>query len=645
MKGILFLTVLLAAADVFARAGGGGGYAGGGGGGGGGGFSGGGGGNGFAIYLVFRLIEFWIVFCVNYPIIGIPLTLVILAIVFYGVKTGAGGAVVYHQASTIRQGRRLQDVGARERAVAHLKQRDTAFDPDILRQRITQAFTRVQTAWSNQNLDTVRAFVSDGIFERFSLQIQEQQERGVRNRMEQVSVLSVEIAQLTSDDFFDTLTVAIDASAIDYEEDLKTGKPRTPRGTPEAFREYWSFIRRPGTESLRGNGLIEGNCPNCGAALNLNEAAVCTSCGALVRSGQYDWVLAEITQACEWRAEEPVEIPGVKELRSRDPGFSVQHLEDRASVMFWRLMASLRKGKVNAIRKMAADSFCTELENDLKPDADGTRRYPVECAVGTVKTLAVVAAEPNDVALVEIRWSAGLVEQDAKGRLQQTAAAAVKTDVYVLARRHGTVTDVGRALSSAHCPGCGAPEHDGNSHACEYCGAVLNDGTSDWVLQMRRPPYDPEIEQWRKEAQTGLQAAGASVAPGSLELAAWMVAVMLADQRIDDEERELLRQYGAKRNIPETRMAQLIRAVENGQMQSPEPRDRQQAGDWLEEMAAMAVADGFVDDREKRALKTLATRLGMTDVDIQQVLARKRRETYQKARVHVRLARQAAKSK
>ena len=52
----------------------------------------------------------------------------------------------------------------------------------------------------------------------------------------------------------------------------------------------------------------------------------------------------------------------------------------------------------------------------------------------------------------------------------------------MLYRQPGTRTDSGKGISSAHCPGCGAPEADSASSACEFCGAVLNDGSLGWVL-------------------------------------------------------------------------------------------------------------------------------------------------------------------
>ena len=49
---------------------------------------------------------------------------------------------------------------------------------------------------------------------------------------------------------------------------------------------------------LRASGRA---CPKCGAPLAGGEMLKCRYCGALVCSGEYDWVLGEITQLEEWR--------------------------------------------------------------------------------------------------------------------------------------------------------------------------------------------------------------------------------------------------------------------------------------------------------------------------------------------------------
>src|SRR5207302_4081403 len=138
-------------------------------------------------------------------------------------------------------------------------------------------------------------FISDGMHERFLLQFDEQRALGYRDHMEGICVNSINIAAVNSKGLFDEVSVRIEAAAKDWRESLADGRRISGSTAVEPFVEIWTFLRRrEAVTSPAKSGLIEGNCPNCGAAVEMNQAANCTHCKALLRSGQYDWVLAEI---------------------------------------------------------------------------------------------------------------------------------------------------------------------------------------------------------------------------------------------------------------------------------------------------------------------------------------------------------------
>ena len=49
---------------------------------------------------------------------------------------------------------------------------------------------KIQESWSAQDLSQIKHFVSDGIFERFTLQIQEQRDMGYRDFIERIRIHS-----------------------------------------------------------------------------------------------------------------------------------------------------------------------------------------------------------------------------------------------------------------------------------------------------------------------------------------------------------------------------------------------------------------------------------------------------------------------
>jgi hypothetical protein len=371
----------------------------------------------------------------------------------------------------------------REKSVAALKAADPAFDEQAFYARVALAFQKIQAAWSVQDLSQVRAFVSDGVHERFGLQFAEQRADGYRNVMRDVQVTQVILACVVTEGGFDAATLRISASAVDLNVSLADGHRLANSEGHGSFVEYWTLLRRRGAATRAGNGLIEGNCPNCAAPIEMNAGAKCASCGALLRSGQYDWVVAEITQASVWQMEEPLQVPGVAQHRQRDPDFSLADLEDRASVIFWRKSMADQQGKIDPLRKVAADDFCQRYEPFLHPhDAQG-RVFSGRCAVGSATTLGVIPAPgAMDRALVSIRWEGQRFLADSRGAVRPAGDRVQARSLFVLARKNGVKTDPGQSISSAHCPNCGGPATIDTANACEFCGTVLNDGSRSWVL-------------------------------------------------------------------------------------------------------------------------------------------------------------------
>ena len=668
--GLIFLlALLLAPALVLARAGGGEGF-------GGGGFGGGGGGGGGGGVLVFELLYFLVIL---HPAVGIPVVLV--AGVFYLLTHRSVAGYVRDQRT--QRGLDAMDDNREAAALAALKQRDPAFNLDRFYARVQTAFLKIQNAWCAQNLQTVRPFISDGIHERFNLQFLEQKDEGVRDRMADIRVESVRLAQLTSDNVFDTAVVCVQASAVDQQVSLSDGRVVSGSSQPAGFTEYWSFLRRRGAASIDKDGLIEGHCPNCGAPVALNAAAQCQSCHALLRDGQYDWVLVEITQESEWRPESGQTLPGVSELQRRDPDFTVADLEDRASVMFWRTVRADRLGKVDPLRKVATPGFVQIYQKLLAGTAPGPRAFWGDCAVGGLETLGVICAAsageaggrpvaagaqstpgagaaeapaprsggtaPNtpghDRALLSIRWSARRYQVDTHGRLERTAEANVEHHLLVLMRQANVKTDVAAGVSSAHCPACGAPVVDDVSDACSYCGAVFNDGSRGWVLAEMLPASSGQAQQLLAELAGGDAGVGAltgsqiAAAPGAFAAAppepsgllAWMVQAVVANRGLDTAQEQMLRTVAQRQKISDEQLHRLLDAARRGQLHTPQPRSPAEVQQWLGAMIAAALANGDLTTAEQRLMMGVGFQYGLSVYDVKMLVKRQKDQLYTNA--------------
>jgi predicted RNA-binding Zn-ribbon protein involved in translation (DUF1610 family)/uncharacterized tellurite resistance protein B-like protein len=610
---------------LLAQAGGGGDFGGGGSGGGVG--DSGGDGSGEIIYWL-------IVFTIHYPQYGIPLSILIAFLFYYAKKSGTD----FHVTRTIRRGRKFQEDGLRTSAIGSIQQRDPDFDQETFLQRVANGFVATQAAWSEQDLRRCRAFISDGVRERFELYIAMQKTENIRNRMKDVEVRESEIVSITSDRHFDTIHVRITASAISYKEDLQTG--RRVAGNSDTFPEVWSFSRRPGVKTNPQASILSGRCPNCGGPVEIVDKAECRQCQSIVNSGQYDWVLAEITQHEEWVVP-PTQhvVSGWDELQQRDPGSNFQHLEDRASVIFWR---SLMAVYFDDLRYAAPvlEAGATSVPKLWAQNAGEFWKTP---AVGVVEIVQCVPSRTDefDRIYVLVRWSA----TRAKGERTQPTLIGIQriySHVLVLKRKAGVTSKADQAFASFSCTGCGASIDIGRTSSCSFCGAALNDGSGDWILEtvithnmmeeLRREDQDDQ----KIEGQGGVERLEADRLLNEPELLTALARILTVDGELHEKERQHIMALAESRGVSKSRLKTIFATATSNDIPITVPQDRQQANAFMDHLLRAALVDGKVTRSEQDLLLQAGSQIGWSAADLKIALGRTRTELFQQAKKIIR---------
>jgi Tim44-like domain len=183
---------------------------------------------------------------------------------------------------------------------AALSAKDPNFNEQVFLDRVQAAFFALQKAWMDRNLEPARVYMSDGLYRRWKAQVDAMVAQHKRNVLENLVIGGVRIVSVRSDANFDTITARIDASCADYEVD-DSGKMVFGSRHDQPFTEYWTFIRSATARTKAGETAEVATCPNCGAPLSISESGVCSYCKATVTTGQFGWVLDNITQASEWQ--------------------------------------------------------------------------------------------------------------------------------------------------------------------------------------------------------------------------------------------------------------------------------------------------------------------------------------------------------
>ena len=640
----LFLTDV---SEAWARIGGGENF--GGGGGGGEGFGGDGGGNGDLIVLLIRL-------CFAYPAIGLPL----LGLVITAAIISANKAQNVRMDRSIRRGRKLQAAEVREQALARIKSHDPDFDAEKFIQRMKDAFLRLQSGWSQQELIPLRALISDGLQQRLQILLDMQQAQGIRNVIDQVQVDSVQIAAAASDSRFDTIHLRVQATARDRKIRVDDGRQMGP-SQKEPFTEYWSFHRKPGARTRQQDGAVEGHCPNCGAPLRIVDSTRCPNCQSTVNSGEYDWVLAEITQASEWDITPPSSaIPGLSRLQERDPGFSIQHLEDRVSVVFWRIRAAEFFNDLGyaspVVQERALKDVVKTTDKPSQPsngdDRGKKRLFFDKIAVGKVELIDVEegSTEPFDRLRVAVRWSGVKAVGDPAGTFEILKQQAIYSEVYVLTRDHTATTDAGSTFTSAQCTACGAPIAVSKSANCQYCGTPLNTGRLDWVLTEIQPfvaqlAFRPHLNGMN-DSTTDLTNPHIGTSAVDTQLAVGILArMMLVDKQLTRREVERLIAIGAQQGLTPEQVQAAIVAAQDDDQELPIPRNQTEANSYLRQLIQASFADGRISQSELTFLKRFGRQAGLSPADIRMGIARERRVAYQQARKRSRRQQQSRLSR
>jgi len=146
----------------------------------------------------------------------------------------------------------LLDGEDRGRGVAHIRQMDPRFDEAAFTEWCTDTFFRIQAAWMRRDMDGLRPVLTEEMQEVFRKQIEEAKAKGQINKLENITVRSVEITEVWQEQGLDYLTVRFLANLLDYTVDDATGKIVTGSATdPVKFEEYWSWVRPVGPNPWR----------------------------------------------------------------------------------------------------------------------------------------------------------------------------------------------------------------------------------------------------------------------------------------------------------------------------------------------------------------------------------------------------------
>ena len=352
---------------------------------------------------------------------------------------------------------------------------NTSFNEKDFKERVEIAFMEIQHAWQNQNLGKVRKWISDGIYQRFNLQINMMQQLKQINKLSNIKILNINIVKAEKNGSYSQITALIKFKMDD--EFISDLMPELNQSFDDSTAsEYWTFIKKSGP--IKSNLYTSDNCPNCSTPLteNAGEVSRCSSCGTVTYLGDYDWVLADITQKNDYGMDNlsiDYSSPLIKTLKEEED-LSLQNMEDKAANAFVHFLVAKAKANKMFLNRFATDDFMNKL--DVSKPHLYNRLY-----LSRITCKEYHQNETNHFLKFKIVYGAQKVELNNNSISKIDKDVITKTVDLTLSRKKGPSHNKAK-LWSYDCNSCGAPIKDTTSNICSYCGDKLNSGELNWIV-------------------------------------------------------------------------------------------------------------------------------------------------------------------
>lgn len=593
---VFLMLIFMGCLETFASAGGGGGGHSGGGGGSSGGSGDGGG--GIAIYLLLRLI-----LALPFPFNIIVFVAIIIGVYLYA-KNKSGDSVL-NNIPTKNYSNNASNYFAPLTSPIDNKflEKNPGFDEFAFKEKVKTAFLSIQDAWMKKDISTVRKWISDGVYQRFTTQFVMMNRLQQTNTMDNISVQRVSIDKTENDGPYSIVHVAVQFSMVDSFVSAKYLNLND--GGPYEGIEFWTFIKK--------NGIAEqdlyhtNNCPKCGSELKEmhGETAKCSYCGTTTSLGDYDWVLSEISQPDDYvtgSKDFASEGKNTNKIREQLPWLkndAVQWLEDKASNAYMQVMTAIVKQDATIIRRFCSDEMYENFAQKNEAPYIFNRLY-----LNAVQLNNAYQKNGKDYLVFYIKKSFQKVRISGDTAVMMNYTVQTGQEVMIMCR--DTQFEKSNGELYAHsCPNCSAPVKDTTDIKCGFCGAVLNSTKYEWIVDKIT---SPEVYQANASTIGAPMATKANIAQADTTLKERdyllnnMMIIWAADGVFQDKEQVMALSLARELGFDVDRIRGFFDLARTKQLTLRMPADPLIKEKVIARMTAAALADGAISLEEQAVL-------------------------------------------
>lgn len=144
--------------------------------------------------------------------------------------------------------------------LGHIRQMDSGFDEGAFREMCTDRFFKIQAAWMRRDTEKLRPLLTEEMHAVFAKHIEEARAKGQTNRLENITVRSVEPTEAWQEQGKDYVTVRMLANLLDYTVDDATAKVLAGSDSePVKFEEFWTWVRPVGRNDWRLSAINQAD--------------------------------------------------------------------------------------------------------------------------------------------------------------------------------------------------------------------------------------------------------------------------------------------------------------------------------------------------------------------------------------------------
>lgn len=137
-----------------------------------------------------------------------------------------------------------------------IRRTEPDFDPLRFKEVASEVFFKIQAGWMRREIEPISHLLDTQLVTEYAKTFAEMKSKGVRNRLENITVRNVEIVDAGVDGGEEFITLLFTANLLDYTEEEASGRIVSGSNTePVKFAEQWTWSRPVGSLNWKLAGI------------------------------------------------------------------------------------------------------------------------------------------------------------------------------------------------------------------------------------------------------------------------------------------------------------------------------------------------------------------------------------------------------